>query len=344
MFDTFFGQAVELNHSGEPFALAIVVRHEKPSSGKTGDKAVIRADGTIEGWIGGGCAQPVVIREAQKALADGKPRLVRIAPTSHESLDGIIEYTMTCHSGGTLDVYIEPVFPKPHLVIFGSSAVARALARLGKAIEYKITVIAPEADAARFPETDLLRNEIDLSDIQLTNTTFLIVATQGEHDEASLEVAIKANSDYLAFVASRKKAAAVLDTMRLRDVSEEAIERVSVPAGLDIEAKLPEEIAVSILAEIIQVMRQRDNAAVDSTSANQLSEDGVQPTETLLIGEMSCGHCIATVEKTLGALEGVTVHAVDVGTAAISYDPDVIPRNRIIEALEDVGYPVLTEA
>ena len=127
MFDVFFNKATELNAARQPFALAIVVRYEKPISGKAGDKAIILADGSLYGWIGGGCTKPLIIQEAQKALADGRPRLVRIAPSSNTSANGIIEYTMTCHSGGSLDIYIEPVLPKPQLIIFGRTELAQTL-------------------------------------------------------------------------------------------------------------------------------------------------------------------------------------------------------------------------
>lgn len=352
MFDSFFEEAVRLNREGRPFALATVVRREKPTSGKPGDKAIISPDGSIEGWIGGGCAQPIVIREAKKALAKGKPRFVRIAPSENrseiQSTDGIVEYPMTCHSGGTLDVYIEPIFPTPHLVIFGSSGVARALSRLGKAIDYRITVIAPEADPEHFDTADEVRTEIELGSDELTDSTYVIVATQGQRDEKALETALGSGAHYVAFVASRRKVAGVFDALRQRGVPEEALERVRVPAGLDIGAKLPEEIAISILAEIVQIMR----SSVESTATSETDERGreesdtnpARPTEVLRIGDMSCGHCIATVEEALEGVEGVTVHGVDIGSAEISYDPATVPRERIVDALEEKGYPVLAKA
>ena len=343
MFDSFFEKAIGLNRSGEPFALAQVVRHEAPSSGKPGDKAVIRADGTVEGWIGGGCAQPVVIREAQKALADGKPRLVRIAPTTHESINGIVEYPMTCHSGGTLDVYIEPVFPKPHLVIFGASAVSQALARLAKAIEFRTTVIAPEIDPVHFEAADVLSHKIDLDKVPLTRFSFLIVATQGVEDENALECAARSDAGYVAFVASRKKAAAVFETLRQRGVSDDALARVKAPAGLDIKAKLPEEIAVSILAEVIQAMRESRQVDLAEDPPENEAVVGTFRTETLHIGEMSCAHCIMTVEKTLRGLEGVEVLGVDIGTATIGYDAVAVSRESIVDALGENGYPVQAE-
>ena len=124
--------------------VAEVVRYLSPISGKVGDKAIIFADGTVWGWIGGGCAQPAVIKEALKALKDGRPRLVRISPSSSQE-EGIVAYNMSCHSGGTLDIYIEPVLPKPHILILGRSPVGRTLARLGKTINYTVSVAAPQA-------------------------------------------------------------------------------------------------------------------------------------------------------------------------------------------------------
>src|SRR6516162_6958032 len=129
-------QSAELLAKGETFVVATVVRCQPPTSGKPGDKAIIYPDGRLSGWIGGGCAQPVVIREALKALAEGKPRLVRISPSAEGSEEGVVDYTMTCHSGGALDIYIEPMQPAPQIVILGRSPVASTLARLGRAVGY----------------------------------------------------------------------------------------------------------------------------------------------------------------------------------------------------------------
>src|SRR5215472_8515308 len=135
MFDRFVKKAAELLEKGEPFVAASVVRFQAPISGKPGDKAIIFPDGKMWGWIGGGCAQPVVIKEALKALEDSAPRLVRIHPSANpDSAQGVVDYTMTCHSGGSLDIFIEPVLPKRHLLIFGRSAVAQTLAKLAKAM------------------------------------------------------------------------------------------------------------------------------------------------------------------------------------------------------------------
>lgn len=133
------------------------------------------------GWIGG-CAQPVVIKEALKALADGQPRLVRISPSAAPE-DGIVDYSMTCHSGGTLDIYIEPVLPKTHILIFGRSPIAQTLARLGKAIAYRGAVVAPGADREQFPHVDLLHTESNLGELKIGHEVFVVVSTQGDGDE-----------------------------------------------------------------------------------------------------------------------------------------------------------------
>ena len=257
MFDRFLNKATELLARGEPFVTASVVRFQAPISGKPGDKAIIFADGKMWGWIGGGCAQPVVIKEALKALADGKPRLVRISPTAAPE-DGIIDYAMTCHSGGTLDIYIEPVLPKPHILIFGRSPIAQTLARLGKAIGYRVSVVAPGADRGQFPDVDLLQTKSNLSELNLderrtTRDTFIVVSTQGESDEEALEQAARSSAMYVAFVASKVKAQKLLQSLREVGVPAERVSQIRAPAGLDIHAASPEEIAVSILAEIIHI-------------------------------------------------------------------------------------------
>ena len=263
MFDQFLTKAAELTAKGEAFVVATVVRYVAPSSGKPGDKAIITAKGELSGWIGGGCAQPVVIKEALKALQDGRARLVRISPSSHGSEPGIVDYTMTCHSGGALDIFIEPVLPQPHLLILGRSPIAQALARLAKAIHYSVSVAAPEVEIDNFPEADLLRKDLDLSQIKITPQTCVVVSTQGECDEEALEHAVATQATYIAFVASKVKAQKVLDYLREKGTSLERLKQVRAPAGLDIGASAPEEIAVSILAEIIQVRRHQSKPTAD---------------------------------------------------------------------------------
>src|SRR5579863_4070192 len=189
MFDQFLSKASELLAGGQSFAIAEVVRHQKPVSGKSGDKAIISADGTIWGWIGGGCAQPAVVSEALKALKDGRPRLVRISTASSQE-EGVVAYNMTCHSGGALEVYIEPVLPKPHILILGRSPVGRTLATLAKAINYTVTVAAPGADRASYPDADEIKTDLNVSELKVPPQVFIVVSTQGEEDEEALEAAL----------------------------------------------------------------------------------------------------------------------------------------------------------
>ena len=256
MFDEFLKKADELVMIGESFAVATVVRFEAPISGKPGDKAIIFADGEVWGWIGGGCAKPAVVKEALKAIQDGRPRLVRISPSSSEA-EGIVAYNMTCHSGGTLDVYIEPVLPKPHILIMGRSPVGQTLARLGKVIHYTVSVAAPDANQQSYPEADRVRADLTLRELNIGPQTFIVVSTQGECDEEALENALRTNASYVAFVASKTKAAMVLQYLGERGISAERLRQVKAPAGINIGAASPEEIAVSILAEIVQINRSR---------------------------------------------------------------------------------------
>ncbi len=270
MFDEILRKAHELLNRGEPFALAVVVRREAPISGRAGDKAIIQADGKIAGWIGGGCTQPVVIKEAQNAIKDGKPRFVRVTPTSStDPQEGILEYNMTCHSGGTIDVYIEPVLPQTHLIILGKSPVAQTLAQLGRVLHYRVSVFAPNAEQHLFPNVEALHDTFELGEQLITPQTFVVVSTQGQDDEEALQAALKIKSNYLAFVASRKKAEAVFDFLKSKGVSETQLKAIKVPAGLDIKAHLPEEIAVSILAEIIRLRNSATTTTVASAPSAQ---------------------------------------------------------------------------
>ncbi|MGA9392889.1 MAG: XdhC family protein [Candidatus Sulfotelmatobacter sp.] len=276
MFDQFLSKADELLAKNQSFAIAVVVRYQAPISGKPGNKAIIFPDGKIWGWIGGGCAQPVVIKEALKALADGEPRLIRISPSSTPE-EGIVDYTMTCHSGGTLDIFIEPVLPKPHILILGRSPVAVALARLGTVINYTVSVAAPGADRESFPDPDLLQTDLDLSQLNISPQTFIVVSTQGECDEEALEKALLTSATFVAFVASKVKAAKILEYLKERGITAARLSQLRAPAGIDIRAASPEEIAVSILAEIIQVDRTKAAAPKAKVDLPVLKHEAKDP-------------------------------------------------------------------
>jgi xanthine dehydrogenase accessory factor len=273
MFDDFIKKAEDLCRLGESFAVATVVRSEPPVSGKPGDRAIVRSDRSIWGWIGGGCAQPTVIREALCAIEDGNPRLIRISPHSDQPEHGITAYTMECHSGGALDIYIEPVLPRSQILIFGRSPVAQTLARLALDIKYAVMVIAPRPLAEDFPSEALVVNEMQRNAIKITAATYVVVSTQGEDDEEAIEQALALRAPYVAFVASKVKGRKVLEYLAEKGLAPELLQRVKFPAGLDISASSPEEIAVSILAEIIQAKGnkapQRASAVGEGDSKNR---------------------------------------------------------------------------
>lgn len=271
MFDNFLKKSTELVEASEPFATATVVRCHAPTSGKPGDKAIIHADGRLWGWIGGGCAQPVVIKEALKCLAEGRPKLVRISTSGGEAEEGVVDYTMTCHSGGALDIYIEPVLPKPQIMILGRSPVAQTLARLGRTIGYAVSVVAEEFSGEDFGDAAVeSRKDFSLEGINVSPQAFVVVSTQGEGDEEALEQALKSHAGYVAFVASKTKSEKVLEFLRGKGVAQEKPGRLRAPAGLNIAARSPEEIAVSILAEIIQERGGKTRPAAQPKAAQLL--------------------------------------------------------------------------
>jgi xanthine dehydrogenase accessory factor len=315
VYDDFLRLASQLHANDKAFVIATVVRCEAPTSGKPGDRAIITRDGKLTGWIGGGCAQPVVIQEAIKALKDGKSRLVRVSPTAGaEPADGITGYTMICHSGGTLDIFIEPVLEKPHLLIFGRSPVAKTLASLAKVLSYRVSVVAPQESRSEFATADLVVDRGSDSAIKLTSNTVIVVATQGEDDEGALEQALKIKTPYLAFVASKKKWSAISGYLRERGIDEERLKNVRAPAGVEIGASSPEEIAVSILAQMIEVKKKSAASetlkspvtepvaakdpvcgmTVSVSSAKYISEYGGQ---TIYF---CCAHCKTTFDKDPG--------------------------------------------
>jgi xanthine dehydrogenase accessory factor len=259
MFDEILDQADHLRHAGEPFALATVVRVGRPASARPGSKALVRADGTISGWVGGSCAQPAVAREALHALADGQPRLLCLVGDggrTPEPGEGLVVQPMTCHSGGTIEVYIEPFVARPRLLVIGQSAVSDALAQLGATLRFEIVVLDPGATAEHFSTADMLLHGLaDMAPL-LGPQTYVVVATHGSYDEDALQMALESDVAYVALVASRRRAESVTGFLRDSGLADERIARMRAPAGLDLGAAEPAEIALSILAEIVQIRRQ----------------------------------------------------------------------------------------
>lgn len=249
--------AHDLAARGERFAVATVVRVVRPTSGKPGDKAIIRESGELTGFVGGSCTGTSVVTEGLRAIREGQPRLLRLTPDAglEPVPDGVVEYAMECLSGGVLEIYIEPRGPKPTLLVVGPSPIAEALCALGATMEYRVLVAAPRSLPASYPDAERLVTDLDgLADL-VTPGAFAVVATMGRYDEMALRALAPSPAAYVGLVASRKRAAGVIASLRKSGLAESSLERVHSPAGLDLSAKTAQEIALSILAEIVQVRR-----------------------------------------------------------------------------------------
>ena len=216
-------------------------------------------DGALTGWIGGSCAEPTVKREAKKALLDGQPRLIRLCPPEKMGLapqEGVIEIALTCISGGTLEIDIEPQLAQPHLVVIGHLATAEALVNLGKGLGWRVSLMGTEVSRDRFPYSDHIFDHLDFSHLTITSNTHIIVASHGNYDEDMLVAALQSKAPYVALIASKTRSAAILQYLHESDLTHEQIHRLKYPAGLNFGAVTPEEIALSILAEIVQFRRR----------------------------------------------------------------------------------------
>ncbi|MEX2622191.1 MAG: XdhC family protein [Acidimicrobiia bacterium] len=225
-------EVARLTGEGRAVALATVTWRQGFTSGKPGARAIIHPDGRVEGWLGGACARPAVVRHALEALADGEPRLLVLGV--HDHRPGVVQVEMACTSEGAMEVYLEPMLPSPKLTVVGSSPAAEVLVDLAGRVGWRSELIADDPDPATVGYGDAV-----------------VVATQGHFDETALEAALRSEAGYVGLVSSSKRATEVMSWLRGRGVSEEAIVRVRAPAGLDLGATTHEEIAVSILAELV---------------------------------------------------------------------------------------------
>lgn len=254
--DAVIAKAAELKASGKPFALVTVVRAVSPTSAKPGAKALVEADGMIQGWIGGGCAQPAVIKMAKQAIIDGAARLIRISPNKEEVIEeGIVDFGMTCHSGGTLDIFIDPVVARPALLIIGAAPAAQALCALATRVGFAVTAAFPDAGKELFPDAVQIIDNLEIDNLAGVQTQFVVVATQGKRDEAGLEAALASGATYVAFIASARKAQKLKEYLKERGHEPARVDAIIAPAGVEIGAETPEEIALSVLADVVRVRR-----------------------------------------------------------------------------------------
>jgi len=261
-------RAGELAQAERPFAVVTVVRTEPSTSASTGNRAVVFPDGSMEGWVGGGCIQPTARREGLAALEDGEPRLVRITPDTAVSQHNVRMARMTCASEGTADLYVEPFLPRPSLVVAGDSPVTATLAAIASPLGFRFLAV----DAA---------TGLDPEAIPHPHDTWLVVATFGEFDEDAVEAGLRLNLPYVGLVASEKRAESILSELRARDFDEEAMKVVRSPAGLPIGASGQEEISLSIMAEIVSLRAKLRPGLSKSATA----EPGGQPE----VSDLVCG-------------------------------------------------------
>ncbi len=293
-----FSAAARLHGEGIAYAMVTVVRAEAPTSSRPGDKAIVTADGRIQGWIGGGCAQPAVVKTVRQAILDGKARLIRVAPTGEgeREIGDILEFGMACHSGGTLELFIDPMRPQPQLLIFGASPVAVNLAHLAPRLDFAVSVVAPMAGHVGFPESMEI---IDTDDaVQLTAriapNAYVVVATQGQRDLQALNAALALDACYVAFVAIRKKAGVLKDSLLAGGADPQAVAAIVAPAGYPISATTPEEIALSVLAAL--VARRRGGTVTPALLPVEVEveaeEKQTQPAKPLAatVGGGCCSH------------------------------------------------------
>jgi xanthine dehydrogenase accessory factor len=265
-------RAAELARSGEPFALATVVWRRGPSSGKQGSRAIITAAGEVHGWIGGACAEPSVIRQAREVIAAGEPRLLLLGDAPGPEPDSsVARVPIACQSEGALEVFIEPVLPAPHLVVVGRSPMAHALADMARVLGWRAEVCEP-------------------NDLSAGQRSMVVVATQGQGDEEAIERAIAARPAYLGLVGSRKRGAAVLGYLAERGADKDLLDRVQVPAGMDLGATSHAEIAVAILAELV---RLRANGKISAGAGGALA---AAPAEAV---DPVCGMTVAATAASL---------------------------------------------
>lgn len=245
--------AADLSRRHQPFLVATVVWARGPSSGKRGSSAVIQSDGAVTGWIGGACAEPVVIREAREAMADGKSRLLFLGPPDDvNELDrpDVVSVPISCTSEGALEVFLEPMLPQPHLVAVGRSPAVSTLSQLAGALDWRVTVVDDGGDATDHPDAGEVVTTLSFSD-DLGPSTAIVVATQGHYDEPALEAALATEAGYIGLIASAKRAETVIGYLKDRGIPDEQLARITAPAGIDLGHIQHREIGISVLAQLV---------------------------------------------------------------------------------------------
>jgi xanthine dehydrogenase accessory factor len=281
-------EAVETARARRPFVLATVLWRRGPSSGREGSQALILGDGTIRGWLGGACAEPTVVKEALACLADGSPRRLLLGladEVDRPAPEGHLVVPMACESEGAMEVHLEPNLPAPQVIVIGRSPAVDALAAMVEAIGWVPVILDDGGTPDHHARPELVRTKLDLDGLVVDEATAVVVATQGHYDDLALEAALATSAGYIGLVASPARAEAVRDHLRDRGVPEPDLDRIVAPAGLDLGGLPNAEIAVAVLAELVQ-----RRAAGDLTAAAPRTDAGAEAVDpvcgmTVLIAE-----------------------------------------------------------
>jgi xanthine dehydrogenase accessory factor len=288
-------RAVRLGELGESFALATVVAVDRPVSARVGDRAIVSPAGSVDGWVGGSCSEPIVVREALAALADGTSRLVRIRPPSaprEPSRPGVVTEITTCASEGGVDVFIEPRLARPRLVLVGSSPVTRALHRLAVILDYRVDSVVDDL-SERATDDDAAVGIATIEGLGLRPEDAIVVATMNRYDEMALEAALRSEAGYIGLVASRERGKDVFDMLATRGVAGDVLARVRTPAGLDLGPSTQEEIALAIMAEMVaERHRHAERVGRGEVCVERVVEEAIDPV---------CGMAVAIVDSAIGA-------------------------------------------
>jgi xanthine dehydrogenase accessory factor len=233
-------RALELSRAGEPFALATVVWRQGPSSGQSGARAIVTATGEVHGWVGGACAEPVLVREALNVIDDAEPRLIWLGlPDELAAMhvpNGVLTVPLACQSDGALQIYIEPGQNVPHLVVVGRSPLAITLAEMAKLLDWRVELV----------------HESAFGSASITRRSLVVVATQGHGDEDVLLATDAVGPAYVGVVASERRGEALRGFLADHGVSAESLAAMQIPAGIDLGRTTHREVAVSILAELVR--------------------------------------------------------------------------------------------
>lgn len=266
-------QAVELSESRQAFVLASVVWRRGPSSGQQGSKAVILADGTVKGWLGGACAEPSVVHHALECMTTGRPILMFLGQPDEiddRGHDGLTSIAMACESEGAMEVYLEPNLPTPQLVVIGRSPAADGLAGVARAVGWGAVIIDEGGRPDEHATPELVRTKLDLTGLGVDGATAIVVATQGHYDDLALAEALTTDAGYIGLIASRKRADAVLDHLRSRGVDAEDRARVQAPAGIDLGHVNNAEIAIAVMADLVARRARGELAAIAGAESPRL--------------------------------------------------------------------------